>query len=184
MTKKGRNAVLIISGVLVTGTIAWIIYNRKKKESEVELILAKIGEAKTENQGDVNIAENLFKKNLLDVKKNPLPAGVKIFNNKGSEDSWKEAVKLAKDLKTSIEGGGTNETLFYSTLSKIKSVLEWQMVNNAYTLLTKRMLYKDMLEEAALRKGAVGIVFSNQDESVLFVDKLASYLKNLPTYRF
>ncbi len=174
MTKKGKNIALIISGVVITGTIVWIVYNRKKKESEVELILSKIGESLTENKGDVNIVENLFK---TDLSKLPLPQGAKTISSS-------DAVNIAKELKNSIEGIGTSEPKFYAALNKIKSVLDWQKVNFAYTYLTKRSLYKDMYEEQALRKGSWGVITANEDESVIFVDKLANFLKGLPKYNF
>lgn len=175
MTKKGKNIALIISGVVITGTIVWIVYNRKKKEAEVELILSKIGEAKTENKGDVNIIENLFKKDLSKVAP---PQGAKFLNEVDS-------IKVAQELKDSIESWkGTDETKFYTALNKVKSVYDWQRVVFAYKGLTKRFLYKDMLQEGALRKGTLSMLTTNEDESILFVDKLANYLKNLPTYRF
>lgn len=174
MTKKSRNAALIISGIIITGTIAFIVYNRKKKGAEVELILSKIGDAKTENKGDINIVENLFKK---DLSKLPLPQGAKTISNT-------DAANIANELRKAIEGAGTDETKFYTALNKIKSVLDWQKVNFAYTYLTKRSLYKDMYEESALRKGSWGIITANEDESVIFVDKLANFLKGLPQYNF
>ena len=53
------NKLLIIGGIIVTGTTIFILYNRAKKSAEVDFILEKIEEFKTENSGDVNIIENL-----------------------------------------------------------------------------------------------------------------------------
>lgn len=177
------NKLLLIGGTLVVGATIFILYNRSKKSAEVDFMLEKIAEFKTENQGDINIVENLYKKNLLDVKANPLPKGVKIFNNK-KEDFGKISVQLANDFRKAIEGAGTNTDLFYNTINKIGSVLEWQMVNLAYTGLTKRSLIGDLTEESAFRKGSIGILTTSQGGSILFVDKLANILKSMPQYRF
>ena len=168
-----NNKGLVIGGIVVIGTTIFILYNRAKKSAEVDFILEKIAQSKTENNGDVNIVENLYKKNLLDTKANPLPKGAKIFNNK-KEDFGKIAVQLAGDFRKAIEGASTNTDLFYNTLNKIGSALEWQMVNSGYTGLTKRSLMQDMLEETALRKGSIGILTTPQGGSILLVDKFCS----------
>lgn len=180
VTNKG---LMIFGGILAGGAIVFIFYNRAKKSAEVDFFLEKIKDFKTQNQGDINIVENLYKKNLLDVKANPLPKGVKIFNNK-KEDFGKISVQLANDFRKAIEGAGTNTDLFYNTINKIGSVLEWQMVNLAYTGLTKRSLIGDLTEESAFRKGSIGILTTSQGGSILFVDKLANILKSMPQYRF
>jgi hypothetical protein len=177
------NKLLIIGGIIVTGTTIFILYNRAKKSAEVDFILEKIEEFKTENSGDVNIIENLYKKNLLDTKTNPLPKGVKIFNNK-KEDWGKITVQLASDFRKAIERVGTDTDSFYNTLNKIGSVLEWQMVNLAYVKLTTRNLMQDIFEESAFRKGSIGILTTSQGGSILLVDRLANILKTMPQYRF
>lgn len=178
------NKGLIIGGTLVIGTTIWILYNRNKKSAEVDFILDKIKSSRTENQGDVNVIENLYNKNLLDTKSNPMPKGAIVFNNKGKADSSKVAVQLASDFKKAIEGASTDTDLFYKTLRKIKSVFEFQMVSAGYTLLTKRDLMKDIISEVKLRKSAWGIVTANEGDSILLEDELANYLKLLPKYRF
>lgn len=180
VTNKG---LMIFGGILAGGAIVFIFYNRAKKSAEVDFFLEKIKDFKTQNQGDVNIIENLFKKNLLDTKANPLPKGVVIFNT--SKDNWgKITVQLAEDLRKSLEGLGTNTTVFYNTLGKIKSVLEFQMVNKAYVMLTKRNIMDDIYDESAFKKDVYEMALTPQGGSIFLVDKLANYLKNLPAYRF